>query len=76
MNRPTDVPIGETLGDWVQLVRGEYLESPGLSLTKQQVQRLWSLDSATCEALLAALVDVGFLRRTGQQAYVLAESAP
>ena len=76
MNRPTDVPIGEMLEDWVPLVRGEYLESPGLCLTKQQVQRLWCLDSVTCEALLAALVEVGFLRCTGQHAYVLAESEP
>jgi hypothetical protein len=59
--------------DWVQLIRAEYLEIPGLSLTMSQVQRLWGLDLVTSEAVLAALVDVKFLRRTGRDAYVLAD---
>ena len=56
--------------DWLQLIRAEYLEIPGLSLTKRQVQRLWGLDHVTTEAVLAALVDVKFLRRTGRDAYI------
>ena len=64
-----DTPIT----DWIQLIRAEYLEIPGLCLTKPQVQRLWGLDSATSEALLAALVDARFLRRTHQGAYVRAD---
>jgi hypothetical protein len=75
MNRHTDLPIDEAIEDWLQLIRGEYLEMPGLRLTKQQVQRLWGLDSVSCEALLAALVDVGFLRCTRHQAYVRVEGA-
>jgi hypothetical protein len=63
-----------TIVDWLQIVRAEYLESPGLRLTKDQVQRLWGLDPITCEALLAALVDVGFLRRTLRNAYVRADA--
>jgi hypothetical protein len=59
-----------TVSDWLQLIRAEYLELPGLHLTKPQVQRLWGLDPVTCEALLAALVDVGFLRRTRADAFV------
>ena len=43
--------------DWLQLIQGEYLESPGLNLTKPQVQRLWGLDPLTCDALLDELVD-------------------
>jgi hypothetical protein len=70
MNRHPSPAIGETFEDWLQLIRGEYLEMPGLRLTKQQVQRLWGLDSVMCEALLAALVDVGFLRCTRDQTYV------
>jgi hypothetical protein len=35
---------------------------------------LWSLDSVTLEALLAALVDVKFLRCTRQKAYVRADA--
>lgn len=61
------------IADWLQLIRAEYLEIPGLCLTKPQVQRRWGLDPVTSEALLSALVDVKFLRRTRQHAYVRAE---
>src|SRR4029078_1215783 len=36
-------------------IRAEFLEMPGLCLTIEQAQRLWSLDPATCEALLKSL---------------------
>jgi hypothetical protein len=61
--------------DWLMLIRAEYLEIPGLSLTKPQVERLWGLDAVTSEALLAALVDVKFLRRTVADSYVRAGGA-
>ena len=61
--------------DWLMLVRAEYVEMPGLSLTKPQVERLWGLDAVTSEALLAALIDVKFLRRTVRDAYVRADGA-
>jgi hypothetical protein len=35
--------------DRVEIIRSEYLELPGLSLTKIQAQRLWGLDQATCD---------------------------
>jgi hypothetical protein len=60
--------------DWLQLIRAEYLEIPGLRLTKSQVQQMWGLDQVTAEAVLAALVDVKFLRCTNHKAYVLAEA--
>ena len=60
--------------DWVQLIRAEYLEIPGLSLTMRQVQRLWGLDPVTSDALLAALVEGKFLRCTRQKAYVRADA--
>lgn len=62
-----------TVADWVHLIRAEYLEIPGLHLTRSQVQRLWGLDTVTCEALLKALVDVRFLRQTQSGAYVRAD---
>ena len=61
------------IADWLRLIRAEYLEIPGLCLTKSQVQRLWGLDPVTSETLLAALVDAKFLRRTRQDAYVRAD---
>jgi hypothetical protein len=44
-----------------RLVHAEFREMPGLRLTRQQVRRLWGLDPATCDELLAALVASGFL---------------
>jgi hypothetical protein len=44
-------------------IRAEYLEMPGLRLTRQQAQRLWGLDDATCARILDALVRVKFLAR-------------
>jgi len=51
-------------------IRAEYLESPGLRLTAAQIQRLWRLDTAQCEAVLTALVDAQFLRRTRDGEFV------
>jgi hypothetical protein len=62
-----------TIADWIHLIRSEYLEIPGLHLTRTQVQRLWGLDGILCDALLEALVDVRFLRRTHAGAYVRAD---
>jgi hypothetical protein len=43
---------------------------PGLRLTTAQAQRLWGLDHAACDAVLAALVDSKFLFRTRDGAFV------
>lgn len=60
--------------EWTQLIRAEYLEIPGLSLTRQQAQRLWNLDPDTCNELLGAMVAKNFLRRTPGDQYVRADS--
>jgi hypothetical protein len=61
--------------DVLQRIQGEYLEMPGLRLTAAQAQRLWGLESETCESLLAALVDARFLRQTRDGAYVRSDAA-
>ena len=61
--------------EWLSIIRGEYLEMPGLHLTKPQMQRLWGLDAATCDALLNALEATRFLRRTDHDGYVLADGS-
>ena len=58
----------------LRVVQAEYLEIPGLRLTKPQVRRLWALDPITCDALLDALVAAQFLRCNHRGAYVLAGS--
>ena len=61
-----------TVSDWIRVVRAEYLEMPGLILTERQVRRLWSLDAASCDAVLEALIAAQFLRRTPTNAYARA----
>jgi hypothetical protein len=48
--------------DLVGLIRAEYDETPGLCLTRAQVQRLWLLEPDVCDNVLSAMVDAGFLR--------------
>lgn len=64
----------DTMTDWLQLIRAEFHEIPGLHLTKRQFQRLWNLDPMTCDVLLEALETTRFLRRTHQGAYVKANA--
>jgi len=67
--------ISPTVDQWLQIIRGEFQEVPGLHLTKPQVRRLWGLDPPTCEALLDALVDGKFLKRTHNGAYARADAS-
>lgn len=67
--------VQTSVGDWLNIVQAEYLEIPGLHLTRQQVQRLWGLDSATCQALLEALEAAKFLKRTRRDGYVRADAS-
>jgi hypothetical protein len=64
-----------TTNEWAQLVRGEYLEMPGLRLTQSQVQRLCGLCSDECDAVIRELLAAGFLKRTSGGAFVRADSA-
>jgi CheY-like chemotaxis protein len=51
-------------------IKGEYTEMAGLRLTIAQACRLWQLDPATCEHVMSALVNEGFLVRTKNRASV------
>jgi len=51
------------LRDSVQLIRAEYLEMPGLTLTRRQARRLWGLPPDVCDAALDSMVAEHFLRR-------------
>ena len=59
---------------WRELIHAEYLEMPGLHLTKPQVQRLWGIDEFTCDVVLAAPEDEKFLHRTAQDTYARVEA--
>jgi hypothetical protein len=59
--------------EWVERIRAEYLEMPGLCLTRRQMRRLFVLDAGTCDAAVDELVRSGFLRFRADQTCVRAE---
>ena len=61
---------------WLQRIRCEYIEMPGLGLTLSQAQRLWSLDVVACARLLDTLVTVDFLVMRPDGRYVRASEDP
>jgi hypothetical protein len=60
-------------GSWLEIVRGEFQETPGLHCTKTQYQRLWGLDVVACDAILEALINARFLKRTHNGTYARAD---
>jgi hypothetical protein len=62
VHRQAALDTSEVVLDEVLMrVQGEFLEMPGLRVTRAQAQRLWALDAVVCEAVLSALVDARFL---------------
>jgi hypothetical protein len=66
MNRSLAVVSKEQL---LRRICGEYLEMPGLQLTRPQAQRLWGLDEQTCAQLLESLTEDKFLYRRDDGMY-------
>jgi len=62
------------LDDLLRRVQAEFLEMPGLSLTRAQARRLWALDDTLCEAVLSALVDARFLVQSRNASFIRASS--
>jgi hypothetical protein len=63
----------EKFTDWVRLIQSEYVEMPGLHLSKRQAQRLWNLDRDSAEVIFDALESAHFLKRTANDTYVRAD---
>jgi len=63
----------EKFCDWARLIQAEYVEMPGLQLSKRQAQRLWSLDPRSCDLIFQALEASHFLKRRGNDSYVRAD---
>jgi hypothetical protein len=61
------------LDEMVRRIKAEFLEMPGLQLTRAQAAKLWALDHGTCDAVLTALVNARFLIRTQGAAFVRAQ---
>ena len=65
--------VATTTGDELQRLRAIFAEVPGTQITANQAARLCGVDQDRCIALLAALVDVGFLRQSADGRYRRAE---
>lgn len=50
-----------TLGEFLFLIRAEFLEIPDLQLTQGQIEHLWGIDAAIAGAILSSLVEAHFL---------------
>ena len=55
-----------------QMVRGEFLEIPMLSLTRTQVQSFWDFDDEQCDEVLDTLLACGFLKVSPTGSFVRA----
>jgi hypothetical protein len=64
------VPGHVTVSEWLQRIRADYQEMPGLSLDRVQMLKMWGLDPFLCDALVDALVAARVLRRTAGGAYL------
>ena len=67
------IAASEKFTEWVRLIESEYLEMPGLHLSKRQAQRMWNLDPRFADIIFDALESAHFLRRTHSDAYVRAD---
>jgi|SoiMethySBSTD1v2_1073268.scaffolds.fasta_scaffold95414_4 hypothetical protein len=65
-----DVRQGPSDEELIGRIRGEYLEMPGLRLTRPQARRLWGLDEHTSDRLLSMLVERKFLTCAPDGAFV------
>ncbi len=73
-HRPLDL-ISRDMTAIIARIQGEFLEMPGLRLAPAQAARLWALDSRTCDWVLKALVDAGFLWQTREGMYLRATAS-
>ncbi len=62
----------QRIEDTLQLLRSQYADTPGLSLTPAEVARHFVLDRTTAGVLLRALEHSRFLERTSDGRFTLA----
>ena len=66
--------IGEpTRQQLIARLVGTYREMPGLKLRTEQAVRLFGLEAKTCSAVLRDMVADGYLRRTDDGQFALAD---
>jgi hypothetical protein len=65
--------LNKEIGNQIRIVRSEFLEMPGLRLSKRQAARLWNLDPDSTDLVMSALIEANFLRRTPNDLYIKAD---
>lgn len=65
--------VVENVCGWVRLIQAEFVEMPGLHLSKRQAQRLWNLDAKSTDVIFNALESSNFLRRMPNDTYTRAD---
>ena len=68
MNPQTTAALHELLAR----IERDYRETPGLSVTARQAERLWEMGSTTCSFVLMTLMLRGVLRQAVDGTYVRA----
>jgi hypothetical protein len=58
------------IGHLITTIQGDFLDTPGLGLTLSDAIGRFAIDKATCEALLAVLVDTGVLTKDRAGHYI------
>jgi len=57
-------------------IQVEFIEMPGLKLSRDQIQRLCGVPSDVCDEVLAALVRSGFLRQKPDGSFLTGRPDP
>jgi hypothetical protein len=66
-----DLETSERIDSALARLKGLFLEMPATTLSIEQARSLTRLDEITCLALLLALEQGGFLRRSGAGQFLL-----
>ena len=66
----------KAVAEWTTRIRAEYLEMPGLALTRAQMRRIWPIDASVCDAVVNALLASGFLECRQGYTYARRSSRP
>lgn len=59
----------DDLTRFVERIRGEFAEDPGLRMTLRQAARFWTIEETVCARVLDGLVTTGYLTRDARQRY-------
>ena len=74
--RQPRIPLTDDVDCALQRIRAEYLEMPGLCLTREQTRRLCGVEQALCRQVLDLLVEMRFLSLKPNGTYARVADGP